>query len=108
MAETDPFDRWLQQELQNQEPYLVDNGFTDALLAKLPEKPLLAKSPKTDNRLVYAATVIGSAIVANLFPVEATVSALLSTSVQMSQLVMIGAVASAIATAVAVQKARDI
>ncbi|WP_339899672.1 hypothetical protein [uncultured Gilvimarinus sp.] len=69
----DKLDTWLEQTLAEPEPYLDDDGFTEAVMARLP-------APVSRRRLLWANAIVAvvvSLAVALVFP-WAAVAALLS------------------------------
>lgn len=62
------FELWLGQELKANTAYVEDSGFTDQLMAQLPASVEPQRQPI--NKLVLWATIISSAIVALLLPVQ--------------------------------------
>ncbi|HEY7883313.1 MAG TPA: hypothetical protein VIC08_00015 [Cellvibrionaceae bacterium] len=43
----DKFDNWLQQAMNDDEQYLIDNGFTERVMAALPAEPTVSERKVT-------------------------------------------------------------
>lgn len=76
------FELFLQRELKAQSHYVDDDGFTDAIMAQLPAKPLRTKTKP--NRLVVWVAIVSSLIVAAILPLQSMYQAIASVFAQPS------------------------
>ncbi|WP_041521901.1 DUF5056 domain-containing protein [Gilvimarinus agarilyticus] len=90
----DKLDSWLEQRLAEPEPYLDDDGFTEAVMARLP-------APVSRRRLIWANVVVAvivSLAVALVFPWASAVALL--TSLEAQSWLVLAAGVSGVFTAV--------
>ncbi len=66
MPEHDPFESWLSNQLQDQQEYIADDGFTDMVMSALPEEPV--KNPY-HGIIITVATLFACLIAAWKVPV---------------------------------------
>lgn len=87
--EQTPNNDWLDELLLDSDDYINDDGFTAAVMAKLPTQPLLSDVRKTP-WLVYVAILISSVISLSLFPTGYVVESLLSMQFNLLQIISAG------------------
>jgi hypothetical protein len=101
MANNDAFENWLSQQLRDADDYIDDNGFTDAVMEKLPAKPLFAPQ-KTSRIPTLLALLFSSALVISVFPVGYVVESVFFTQVSFFTLALAGVAFSTLTGAFAI------
>lgn len=97
------FDNWLLKQVKADESYLDDDGFSDRVVRALPaEKP----KPLMDNFAIYTATIVSSTLVAWVFPSGEILNSILSVSVSLTHLLLIGSLFTFTVSCWAVSKLR--